>query len=90
VALPGGKFITNLVRTRVSYSFNPRVYVQALLQYNDRAEIWSTNLRFGWQQTSNTGLFVVFNDTQDLDDLSTRTVGRSLIVKYSHLFDLLQ
>lgn len=91
VALPWGRFVTNLVRTRVSYSFTPRVYVQALLQYNDRAQIWSSNLRFGWLQSSNTGLFVVFNDTQDLDDdLSSRRVGRSLVVKFSRLFDLLQ
>jgi hypothetical protein len=90
VALPWGRFVTNLVRTRVSYSFTPRVYVQGLLQYNDRAQIWSSNLRFGWLQSSNTGLFVVFNDVQDLDDLSTRRVGRSLVVKFSRLFDLLQ
>jgi hypothetical protein len=90
VDLPWGDFVTNLVQTRASYSFSPRVYMQALLQYNDRADIWSTNLRFGWLQSSNTGLFVVFNDTQNLDDLSTRPVGRSVIVKYSHLLDVLR
>jgi len=90
VDLPWGSFETNLVRTRVSYSFSPSLYLQALLQYNDRAQIWSTNLRFGWVGPSNTGLFVVFNDTQDLDDLSTRRVGRSLVVKYSRLIDVLR
>jgi hypothetical protein len=90
VRLPWGNFETNLVRTRASYSFSPSLYLQALLQYNDRAQIWSTNLRFGWVGPSNTGLFIVFNDTQDLDDLSTRRVGRSLVVKYSRLIDVLQ
>jgi len=65
-------------------------YVQALLQYNDRADVWSTNLRLGWLQSANTGLFVVFNDTQLIDDRLTRAVGRSVIVKYSHMFDLLR
>jgi hypothetical protein len=37
VDLPWGQFVTNLGRTRVSYSFSPRVFVQGLLQYNDRA-----------------------------------------------------
>lgn len=90
VNLPGGDFVANLVRTRVSQSFSPRLYVQALLQYNDRSDIWSTNLRFGWLQSSNTGLFVVYNDTQDLDDLPAQRFGRSFVVKYSHLLDVLR
>ncbi len=57
VDLPWGEFVTNLVRTRVSYSFNPRTFVQGLVQYNDRADLWSVNLRFGWLQAANTGLF---------------------------------
>ena len=89
VDLPWGDFVTNLVATRVSYSFSPRVFTQALLQYNDRLDVWSTNLRFGWLQSSNTGFFIVLNDTQDLLDRSTRSFGRSLIVKYSHLLDVL-
>ena len=47
VDLPWGAFVTNLASTRVSYSFTPRVYVQALVQYNDRADLWSSNVRFG-------------------------------------------
>ncbi len=94
VDLPGGAFVTNLARARVSYSFTPRIYAQALLQYNDRAEVWSSNLRFGWLQSANTGLFIVFNDTQTLEgmrvDDSDRVVGRSVIVKYSYLFDVLR
>lgn len=95
VNLPSGEFVTNLLRTRVSYSFSPRIYLQALLQYNDRADIWSTNLRFGWLQASNTGLFVVLNDTVDLADpdfgrTAIRRTGRTLTVKYSRLFDLLR
>ena len=88
IDLPWGSFVTNLMVTRVSYSFTPRIYTQALLQYNDRQDIWSTNLRFGWLQSANSGFFIVLNDTQDLLNQSTRTYGRSLVVKYSHLFDV--
>ena len=66
------------------------MFTQALLQYNNRLDVWSTNLRFGWLQSSNTGFFVVLNDTQDLRDRSTRSFGRSLVVKYSHLLDVFQ
>ena len=44
INLPGGDFTTNLVRTRVSYSFNPRISLQGLLQYNDRADLWSVGM----------------------------------------------
>jgi hypothetical protein len=90
ISLPWGDFVTNLVRTRVSYSFTPRIFTQALVQYNDRADLWSMNFRFGWLQAANTGLFVVYTDTQGLYDLLDRPerTDRSFIVKYSYLFDL--
>ena len=90
VDLPGGAFVTNLIRTRVSYSFSSRVFTQALVQYNDRADLWSMNFRFGWLQAANTGLFVVYTDTRGLYDLFDRPerTDRSLIVKYSYMFDL--
>jgi hypothetical protein len=90
ISLPWGDFTTNLVRTRVSYSFSPRVFAQSLVQYNDRADLWSMNFRFGWLQAANTGLFIVYTDTQGLYDLFDRPerTDRSFIVKYSYLFDL--
>lgn len=92
VDLPWGDFVTNLVRTRVSYSFNTRTFVQSLVQYNDRADLWSVNLRFGWLQAANTGLFIVYTDTHGLYDLVDRPerTDRSLIVKFSRMFDLVR
>ena len=89
---PWGAFATNLVRTRVSYSFTTRTFLQTLLQYNDRADLWSVNLRFGWLQAANTGLFVVYTDTRGLYDLFDRPerTDRSLVIKFSRMFDLLQ
>lgn len=84
------RFTANLIRARLSYSFTPRLYVQSLVQYNDVAEIWSFNVRFGWLQTANTGLFVVFNDISDIDNPLTETVARSFTLKYSRLFNVLQ
>jgi hypothetical protein len=94
VDLPWGDFRTTLVRTRLSYSFTPRVFVQGLVQYNDRDDLWSTNLRVGWLQQANTGLFVVYTDLHTLmdDDLVPRPRGgtdRTLVVKFSRLFDVL-
>ncbi|MFQ5568922.1 MAG: DUF5916 domain-containing protein [Rhodothermales bacterium] len=90
ISLPAGDFITNLFRARLSYSFTPRIYVQSLFQYNDQADVWSVNLRFGWLQTANTGLFIVFNQTNDLDGMFTGIQNRSITLKYSRLFNVLR
>lgn len=90
IDLPGGSFDTNLGRLRASYSVNPRLFVQALVQYNDRADAWATNLRFGWLQRANTGLFIVYDEVRDLGDSGTGIPGRNLIIKYSRLMDLLR
>jgi hypothetical protein len=91
VSLPEGRFVTNLVKARLSYSFSTRLYVQALVQYNDVVDNWSTNLRLGWLQTANTGLFVVYNENRatDRDPLGLGVRDRSLTIKFSRLFDLL-
>ena len=88
--LPGGDFTTNLARVRLSYSFTTRMFFQALVQYNDRADLWSSNLRFGLLSDANTGLFVVYNDIQGLGSEIPTGAGRTLTLKYSYLFDLLR
>lgn len=86
--LPGGKFVTNLIIARTSYSFTPRVFIQSLIQYNEKAKLWSSNFRFGVLGQANTGLFLVYNDTHGLDGLIPAATGRSLTLKYSHMFDI--
>ena len=87
IDLPQGAFRTNLANMRVTYNFTPLVFTQSLLQYNDRTNRWSTNLRFHWLQTAGTGLFVVYNDTESLDGAGP--VNRAFVVKYVRQFDLL-
>ena len=63
--------------------------MQALVQYNDSADVWSSNIRFALLSDANTGLFIVYNDTQGLGSARPTGAGRSLTIKYSQLFDLL-
>ena len=89
IDLPSGSTVTNLTSVRAGYNFSPRVFLQTLLQHNDSAQLWSMNFRFGWLQDANTGLFLVYNETEGILDYVPTGAGRSVIVKYSYLFDVL-
>jgi hypothetical protein len=90
IDLPAGAFRTNLGRLRLSYSFTTSISLQALIQYNDRDDVWAANLRFAWLRTANSGLHVVYNEIQDINGTGTAIPNRSLVVKYSYLLDLLK
>jgi len=88
VELPQGDFVTKVGRLRLSYSFTPKIALEALLQYNNVDDFFSTNLRFSWLRAANTGLYVVFNEVQGYDRYTGEEPNRSLVVKYTHMFDL--
>lgn len=52
-------------------------------------ESWSTNVRFGFLQTANIGLYVVFNENREVGGIPLVVRDRSIIVKYGYMFDLL-
>ena len=88
VDLPEGDFVTKVGRLRLSYSFTQKIALEALLQYNSVDDYFSTNLRFSWLRKANTGLYVVYNDIEGHDRFTGQQPNRTLIVKYTHMFDL--
>ena len=91
IRLPDGDFTADVFRTKLAYSFTPSIFVQSLIQYNSVADFWSANIRFGWLQQANTGLFLVYNENRgQLSDLVSGPLNRSFIVKYSRVFDVLK
>lgn len=89
IDLPAGSTITNLTSARIGYNLSPRVFLQGLIQHNDSAGLWSSNLRFGWLRDANTGLFFVYNDIEGISDYVPVGAGRSLILKFSYLLNVL-
>jgi hypothetical protein len=85
--VPNGDFTANLAGMRLSYSFTPKMTLEALIQYNDVDEILGTNIRFSWLRSANSGLYVVYNEI-DERGVGALPNGRELIVKYSHIFDI--
>jgi hypothetical protein len=86
--LPNGELKAVILGNRLAYSFTPRMFIQSLVQYNNRSRITSVNARFGWLQNANNGLFVVFNIVKDKDLLDLMDT-QSVTLKYTRSFDLL-
>ena len=95
VNLPEGDFETILASLNLGYFFTPRIYLQSLIQYSDQIDRLSANVRFGWLNTAGTGLFIVYNEIQEIDQLdpsfgrSLTPLGRSLTLKYTRQFNVL-
>ena len=65
-----GEFTTKLVTTRATFTMTPLMFVSALLQFNSGSNTFATNVRFRWEYSPGSELFVVYNDQRD-------TLGRS-------------
>ncbi|HUF26592.1 MAG TPA: DUF5916 domain-containing protein [Gemmatimonadaceae bacterium] len=93
VHLDEGSFRASALRLRAAYAFTPRVYVQSLMQYNDQTGSFSSNVRFGWLSTAGTGLFIVYNDLEQVRalervGLETGPIERAVIVKFTRQVNL--
>ncbi|WP_238719102.1 DUF5916 domain-containing protein [Pelagihabitans pacificus] len=84
--LPVGNFTANILSTRLSYAFRPNIYLQGLIQHNTSDKLWAANIRFGWLQQANTGLFIVWN----YNVFDNEPLNNSIIIKYTRMFDLVR
>ncbi len=93
-----GTFNTNLIVTRVNYSFTPRMFFSGLIQYNtdtdtdtdtDTGAI-SSNLRLRWEYSPGSELFVVYTEDREIDPLRPMRYSglrnRGFVVKMNRLF----
>jgi len=90
IALPNpeGDFTATLPGINLGHFFQPRIYVQSLIQYSDQIDTWSANIRFGWLNTAGTGLFIVYNEVQGIEAL-TGPLGRSVYLKFTRQLNVL-
>ena len=84
VTLPAGSFTTNLVATRLTYSFTPRALINAFIQYNADTHEVSSNIQFRLTHHPLSDLYLVYNEGRDTT--SSRPVERAFIVKLTNLF----
>jgi hypothetical protein len=89
INLPEGEFVAVLSRSRFSYSFNPRMFLSGLLQYNSSSNTLSTNFRLRWEYSPGSELFVVYTEDRDsnplMPDRNTELRNRGFVVKINRL-----
>ena len=87
---PQGAFRTELVVSRVTYTFTPRMFFSGLIQYNSATDTISNNLRLRWEYSPGSELFVVYTEEQNTDPLRpdrfSELRNRGLVVKVNRLF----
>lgn len=84
LAGPNGHFKTNLLTTRVNYSFSTTMFLNALVQYNSVARQWSSNIRFNIIHHPLSDFFLVYNERRN--SLSGDLLDRALIAKITYMF----
>ena len=85
---PYGSLTTSIVRTRVNYTFTPRMFVSGLVQYNSAERSVGTNLRWRWEYNAGSELFVVYTDNRNVDleaGRDSRLQNRGLVIKINRL-----
>ena len=89
INLPQGRFTATVATTRATYTFTSRMFLSALVQYNSAIDQMGTNVRFRWEYSPGSELFVVYNDQRDTTLRPGRLPmleNRAFIVKFTRLF----
>ena len=80
IDLPEGSFTGELVGLRLDWSFTPRMFLNAFVQYNGEADTWLSNVRYNLIHRPLSDIYVVWNETR-----SPGITRRALLLKYTHL-----
>ena len=86
IDVPGGEVQAQVSRLRATYTVSPQSFVGALVQYNSAAQLMSANVRFRWEYSPGSDVFVVFSTNRDGDDALSGLTDRALVVKFTRLF----
>ena len=80
IDLPDGAFTGDLFGFRADWSFSPRMFLNAFIQYNGQADTWIANIKYNFIHRPLSDIYVVWNETR-----VAGTIRRALLLKYTHL-----
>ena len=86
VRLDEGNFTNTVLRARSDYGFSPLMFASALVQYSSSDHTFSSNLRFRWEYSPGSELFVVYTDEHDTLGAGAPVLkNRAFVVKVNRL-----
>jgi hypothetical protein len=87
VDLREGSFTNTVAGARTTYTFTPRAFLSALLQYNSSSHAATANVRFRWEYQPGSEVFVVYSEGRDTDARGFPMLqNRGFVVKLTRLF----
>jgi hypothetical protein len=89
----GQEFTSHLARLRTELTFATTVSAAAFAQYNSAGDVVVLNLRFRYNPSEGTDLFLVWNESLNSDRYSLTprpplSQARTILVKYARTFTL--
>jgi len=88
VKLPAGNFKTNIVGTRIVYSFTPKMFIKPYLQWNSDSNRFIANILFNYIFRPGSDLFFVYNEEVEKGGGDIKPINRTFIVKFTYLFNI--
>ncbi|MGE5749253.1 MAG: hypothetical protein ACM31F_04795, partial [Gemmatimonas sp.] len=90
-SIPAGRFVQQLIGTRVRVNVSPDLQLNSFLQYDNESESLGTNTRLRWTFNSLGDLFVVYNHNLKTRDPLTRQTylrfaSNQLLMKLQYAF----
>lgn len=86
IELDVGNFTTTLIGMRMLYTFSPRLFVKAYIQWNGERNAIISNMLVGFIHTPGSDLYLVYNEELSTLDSSISTKVRAIKLKFTYLF----
>ena len=89
IKLPQGNFSTTILSTRIVYTFSPRLFVKAFIQWNSEEKALLGNFLLSFIHTPGSDLFLVYNEELSTEGgaFTFRKQNRAILLKFNYLFN---
>ena len=85
IDLPNGILDADIGSLRLAVAVTTQLTADALIQYNERDDVLSANMRFNFIHTPGSDLFLVINEQRGMSDSIWRLNTRSTVAKITYL-----
>jgi hypothetical protein len=87
VIIKTGYFFSNVISSRITYMYNPDLYIKAYIQWNDLDRRLSSNILLHFIHNSTNNFYIVYNENRDPEAPHIDLRDRRLMFKFVyHLF----